>query len=63
MKTMKRKLTVFENGLKWTLMLAVPLVGLSGMAAEVPAVLPRPDTTPPFATQAAFRDRGPRGGW
>ena len=46
---MKRIFPVCKNGLKWALMLAVSLGCVPGMAAEAPAILPRPDTTPPSA--------------
>ena len=39
----------YENGLKWAVMVCVSLVCVSGIAADVPAVLPRPDKTPPSA--------------
>ena len=44
---MKRIRPVYENGLTWTLMLCVSLVCVAGIAADVPAVLPRPNKTPP----------------
>jgi len=46
---MKRLFPVYRNGLTWALMLSVSLVCGSAIAADVPAVLPRPDKTPPSA--------------
>ena len=45
--TMRSKSPVSRNGLAWTLLLAVSLAAPSVQAADVPAVLPRPDKTPP----------------
>ncbi len=36
-----------ENGWTRALVLCVSLIGVPGLAADVPAVLPRPDQTPP----------------
>lgn len=47
MKKMKRKSHDFVNGLTRALMLGASLACGPGMAAEVPAVLPRPDKTAP----------------
>ncbi|MBT3201664.1 MAG: hypothetical protein HN350_17320, partial [Phycisphaerales bacterium] len=44
---MRKRFPVNENGLAWMLMLCVTLVCAPGMAADVPAVLPRPDKTAP----------------
>ena len=46
---MRRILLGNKNGLTWALMLCVSLVCVSGMAADVPAVLSRPDKTSPAA--------------
>ena len=46
---MRRIFPVYQNGLTWALMLCVSLVCASGIAADVPAVLPRPDKTSPSA--------------
>ena len=46
---MKRTFPVYRNGLTWALMLCVALVCVSALAADVPAVLPRPDKTSPSA--------------
>ena len=40
---------VYQNGLKWTLLLSLLLVAVSSISAGVPAVLPKPDKTLPSA--------------
>ena len=46
---MRRLFPVYENRLAWAPILCVSLVCVSGIAADVPAVLPRPDKTSPSA--------------
>ena len=44
--TMRKILPVSQNGLKWALILCV-LGGVPAVGSDVPAVLPRPDNSPP----------------
>ncbi len=44
---MKRIFPVYRNKLTWLLMLSASLICSSAIAADVPAVLPRPDKTSP----------------
>ncbi len=47
MRTTRKSSPAFGNRLKGTLLLCISLVSAASVAADVPAVLPRPDQTPP----------------